>query len=110
ACIEGFVHSVRDQEVDDEYIALAKEHNIWITPNLGGINRASLIRENGRPDWLDEPLVRQSVSPALIRGREKLYDERKRAGTPPSPYGRVFEHINTRQPHAPRIPDVPACD
>ena len=50
AGVEGFMHSVRDQEVDDEYIALAKEHDIWITPNLGGINRTSLIRENGRPD------------------------------------------------------------
>ena len=40
AGVEGFMHSIRDQEVDDEFIKLAKEHNIWITPNLGGINRA----------------------------------------------------------------------
>src|SRR6202022_4340358 len=51
AGVEGFLHSVRDREVDDEFIRLAKEHNIWITPNLGGINRASLVRENGTPEW-----------------------------------------------------------
>ena len=59
AGVEGFLHSVRDAEVDDEYIRLAKEHNVWITPNLGGINRASLIREEGTPAWFDDPLVRE---------------------------------------------------
>ena len=106
AGVEGFMHSVRDQEVDDEYIALAKEHNIWITPNLGGINRTSLIRENGRPDWLDEPLVRESIAPALLRSREKLYDDRKRAGAPPSTYGRVFDIVNTRKLHAAGVREV----
>src|SRR5262245_9453406 len=57
AGVEGFLHSVRDSEVDDEYIRLAKEHNVWITPNLGGINRQSLIREEqGTPEWFDDPL------------------------------------------------------
>src|ERR1700752_269642 len=49
AGVEGFLHSIRDAPVDDEFIRLAKEHNIWITPNLGGINRVSLIRPNGTP-------------------------------------------------------------
>ena len=104
AGVEGFMHSVRDQEVDDEYVALAKEHNIWITPNLGGINRTSLIRDNGRPDWLDEPLARESISPALIREREKLYEQRK--GQPPSTYGRVFDIVNTRKLHAAGVREV----
>jgi imidazolonepropionase-like amidohydrolase len=97
AGVEGFMHSVRDQEVDDEYIALAKQHDIWITPNLGGINRATLIRDNGRPDWIDEPLARETIAPALIRARAKVYDDRKQAGTAPSTYGRVFDAINTRK-------------
>ena len=104
AGVEGFMHSVRDQEVDDEYVALAKQHDIWITPNLGGINRASLIRENGRPDWLDEPLTRESMSPALIRAREKFYEDRK--GQPPPTYGRVFDIVNTRKLHAAGVREV----
>jgi imidazolonepropionase-like amidohydrolase len=59
AGVEGFLHSIRDQEVDDEFIKLAKERNVWFTPNLGGINRLSLIRDNGTPAWFDEPLVRK---------------------------------------------------
>src|SRR5215470_8901118 len=82
AGVEGFLHSIRDQEVDDEFIKLAKEHDIWITPNLGGINRPSLLREDGTPAWLDEPLVRETIAPALIRERVHMYETRKR-GTPP---------------------------
>ena len=106
AGIEGFMHSVRDQEVDDEYVALARAHDIWITPNLGGINRPSRIRDNGRPDWIDEPLASETISPALIRARRQLYDERKRAGTPPSTYGRVFDIINTRKLRAAGVRQV----
>src|SRR2546425_7999349 len=69
AGVEGFLHSVRDQEIDDEYIQLAKAHNIWITPNLGGINRASLVRDSGTPQWFDDPLVRETIAPALVRAR-----------------------------------------
>jgi len=106
AGVEGFMHSVRDQEVDDEYIALAKEHDIWITPNLGGINRATLIGEKGRPDWLDEPLVRETMAPALIGAREQVYENRRRAGTAPSTYGRVFDAINTRKLHAAGVREI----
>jgi imidazolonepropionase-like amidohydrolase len=106
AGVEGFMHSVRDQEVDDEYIALAKEHDIWITPNLGGINRTTLIRENGRPDWIDEPLVHETMAPALIRAREQVYDNRRRNSTAPSNYERVFDAINTRKLHAAGVREV----
>jgi imidazolonepropionase-like amidohydrolase len=106
AGVEGFMHSVRDQEVDEDYVRLAKEHDIWITPNLGGINRASLIRANGRPDWIDEPLVRETVPPKMIREREKLYEERKQSNAAPSTYGRVFDLINTRKLHAAGVREV----
>ena len=106
AGVEGFMHSVRDQEVDEEYIALAKEHDIWITPNLGGINRTSLIRDNGRPDWIDEPLVRETMAPALIQAREQVYDNRRRNNMAPNTYGRVFDAINTRKLHAAGVREV----
>jgi len=94
AGVEGFMHSIRDREVDDEFIALAKERNIWITPNLGGINRASLIRADGTPAWIHEPLAHETIAPALIRARLQVYESRKKAGTAPSTFGRVFDTIN----------------
>jgi imidazolonepropionase-like amidohydrolase len=107
AGVEGFMHSVRDQEVDEEFIRLAKEHDIWITPNLGGINRPSLLRENGTPAWFDEPLVRETIAPALIRERAQMYERRKREGTPPR---QTFDAINTRKLHAAGVREVLGSD
>ena len=107
AGVEGFMHSIRDQEVDEEFVRLAKEHDIWITPNLGGINRPSLIRENGTPAWFDEPLVRETIAPALIRERAQMYERRKREGTPSRP---VFDAINTRKLHAAGVRQVLGSD
>src|SRR5205823_11316705 len=105
AGVEGFLHSIRDQEVDDEFIKLAKEHDIWITPNLGGINRASLIRESGTPAWFEEPLVRETIAPALIRERAQMYADGKRAGAPAA--GRMtYEAVNTRKLHAAGVREV----
>jgi imidazolonepropionase-like amidohydrolase len=106
AGVEGFMHSIRDQEVDDEFIQLAKEHDIWITPNLGGINRTSLLRDNGLPAWIDEPLAGETIPPAWLRERRQSYENRKRAGTPPSTVGRVFDIINTRKLHAAGVREV----
>ena len=77
AGVEGFLHSIRDADVDDEFIQLAKEHNIWLTPNLGGINRASLMRESGTPEWFDDPLVKETISPILLKARMETYENRR---------------------------------
>src|SRR5215510_10960175 len=106
AGVEGFMHSIRDQEVDDEFIKLAKERDIWITPNLGGINRASLLREDGTPAWIHEPLTRDTIPPPMIRTRLALYESRKKAGTPPNTFGRVYDIINTRKLHAAGVREV----
>jgi imidazolonepropionase-like amidohydrolase len=107
AGVEGFLHSIRDQEVDDDFIRLAKEHDIWTTPNLGGMNRASLVRENGTPAWFDEPLVRETIAPALIRERARTYEIRKKEGTPTRP---VFDVINVRKLHAAGVRQVLGSD
>jgi imidazolonepropionase-like amidohydrolase len=110
AGVEGFMHSVRDQEVDDEYIKLAKEHDIWITPNLNGMNRVSLIRPNGTPAWFDEPLMRETIAPAIIRERAALYDKWHAEGGPPAARRPVFDAINTRKLHAAGVMQVLGSD
>ena len=113
AGVEGFLHSVRDQEVDDEYVRLAKEHNIWIGVNLGGINRASLMREDGTPEWLADPLVRETIAPTLVRQREQTYADRKAArgrGAAVGGSAQVFDTINTRKLHAAGVMEVLGSD
>lgn len=107
AGVEGFLHSIRDQEVDDEFIKLAREHDIWITPNLGGINRVSLIRENGTPAWFDEPLVRETIAPALIRERARSYERRRAEGAPARA---VFDVVNVRKLHQAGVRQVLGSD
>jgi len=100
AGVEGFLHSIRDSAVDDEFIKLAKEHNIWLTPNLGGMNRASLIRANGTPEWFDDPLVRETIAPAIIKARAEMYEKRRAGGAPAPSAAQTFDLPNTRKLHA----------
>lgn len=54
AGVDAFAHLVRDTDVDDELIALLKEHRVLVMPNMS-------ISENGvftsPPAWLDDPLL-----------------------------------------------------
>jgi imidazolonepropionase-like amidohydrolase len=67
AGIDGFAHLVRDREMDDEVIALIKQKNVLVMPNLA-------ISENGThveaPMWLDDALLRE-VAPAAVIDRVK---------------------------------------
>jgi imidazolonepropionase-like amidohydrolase len=95
AGVEGFTHMVRDQPVDDEFLALLKERpNVWFTPNLGGMNRTVPGASAGaRPRWADEPMLHETTPPAVIQRRlDQL--ARTPAGKP-NP-GRVWDLQNTR--------------
>ncbi len=63
AGVDGFAHLVRDREMDEALVAAIAERNVFVMPNLG-------ISERGRhaspPDWLTEPLLARTVSPAVL--------------------------------------------
>jgi imidazolonepropionase-like amidohydrolase len=63
AGIDAFAHLVRDREMDDEVVALIKQHNILVMPNIA-------ISENGThaeaPAWLDDPLLHETAPEAVI--------------------------------------------
>ncbi len=51
AGVDGFAHGVRDRDVDEEYLALVKQHpNVWVQPNLPERGVADDI------DWLSDTL------------------------------------------------------
>ena len=75
AGIEGFTHLVRDKDIDDEFIALLKQHpGVFFTPNLGITSRAM---EPGRPAWLDDPLLHETIPPREIARLENQFANRK---------------------------------
>src|SRR6266853_89087 len=57
AGVDGFAHGVRDRDVDDEYIALIKQHpKVWVEPNLP--DQALTVDEI---DWLSETLPASQI-------------------------------------------------
>jgi imidazolonepropionase-like amidohydrolase len=75
AGIDGFVHTVRDRDVDDEYIALVKAHpKVWTGPNIPGPGESE-----------DEIAVLAETLPApAIAGLRKQLAQRTAAGNPPN--------------------------
>jgi len=71
--IDGFVHEVRDRDVDDEYLSLVKAHpKVWTGPNMPVPSTRSTV------DALAETLPATQIA----RMRAAL-DERQAKGNPP---------------------------
>jgi imidazolonepropionase-like amidohydrolase len=65
AGLDGFAHMVRDRDIDDEMLALLKQHpNTFFQQTLWG-ERLSFY--TSKPAWVDEPILRETLSPEEIR-------------------------------------------
>ena len=62
AGVDGFLHSVRDAEMDDALVARIKQKNVFITPNLSISGRGI----GAQPPWFDDPILAEVFSPAAI--------------------------------------------
>ena len=75
AGIEGFTHLVRDKEVDEDFLQLLRQHpGVFVTPNLGITSRAM---EPGRPAWLEDPLLHETIPASEIRRLENQFSNRR---------------------------------
>ena len=75
AGVDGFVHTVRDRDVDDEYMALVKAHpKVWTGPNIPG------------PGETEEEIavLAETLPPSTIAGLRKQSAQRTAAGNPPN--------------------------
>jgi imidazolonepropionase-like amidohydrolase len=61
---DGFLHLVRDEEMDEALVAKMKAKRMFVTPNLSTSEAGTYA---GKPAWLDDPLLAESASPAMIR-------------------------------------------
>jgi imidazolonepropionase-like amidohydrolase len=76
AGVDGFVHTVRDRDVDDEYIALVKAHpKVWTGPNIPS------------PGDTEEEinLLAETLPASTIATMRRQLESRKAAGNPPNP-------------------------
>jgi imidazolonepropionase-like amidohydrolase len=75
---DGFLHLVRDEEMDDALVARMKAKHVFVTPNLSTSEAGTYT---GKPAWLDDPRLAESASPAMIKKVADVYTAR--AGGPP---------------------------
>jgi imidazolonepropionase-like amidohydrolase len=75
AGVDGFVHTVRDRDVDDEYITLVKAHpKVWTGPNIPGPGETE-----GEINTLAETLP-----PSTIANLRRQFADRVSKGNPPN--------------------------
>jgi len=72
--VRSFVHGVRDQDVDDEFVAVAQEKGLSFAPALGQAKTFWWVAEH--PELLDDEEFRAGLQPALL---ERLLNPENRA-------------------------------
>jgi imidazolonepropionase-like amidohydrolase len=70
---DGFLHLVRDEEMDDALVARMKAKRMFVTPNLSTSEAGTYAN---KPAWLDDPLLAESASPATIKKTADIYAAR----------------------------------
>ncbi len=77
AGVDGFLHSVRDAEMDDALVARMRQKHVYITPNLS-INGRGIATQ--QPPWFDDPILAQVFSPAAIALARPSQNQNANAG------------------------------
>jgi len=75
---DGFLHLVRDEEMDAALVERMKAKHVFVTPNLSTSEAGTYTN---MPAWLDDPLLAESATPAMIGKTADVYAAR--AGGPP---------------------------
>jgi imidazolonepropionase-like amidohydrolase len=70
---DGFLHLVRDEEMDDALVSAMKAKHVFVTPNLSTSEAGTY---SAMPAWLDEPSLAESATPDMIKKVAELYAAR----------------------------------
>jgi len=70
---DGFLHLVRDEEMDDALVARMKAKRMFVTPNLSTSEAGTYTN---KPGWLDDPLLAEGATPAMIKKVADVYAAR----------------------------------
>jgi imidazolonepropionase-like amidohydrolase len=73
--VDGFVHTVRDRDVDNEYIALVKAHpKVWTGPNIPSPGETEV----------EINALAETLPASTIANMRRQFESRKAAGNPPN--------------------------
>jgi imidazolonepropionase-like amidohydrolase len=70
---DGFLHLVRDEEMDAALVARMKAKHVFVTPNLSTSEAGTYTNT---PAWLDDPVLADSASPVMIKKTADVYAAR----------------------------------
>jgi imidazolonepropionase-like amidohydrolase len=77
AGVDGFLHLVRDEEMDDALVRAMKAKHVFVTPNLSTSEAGTYTN---KPSWLDDRFLAESASAGMIKKVADTYSAR--AGGP----------------------------
>jgi imidazolonepropionase-like amidohydrolase len=77
AGVDGFLHLVRDEEMDPALVKAMAKKRIFVTPNLGTSEAGTYA---DRPAWLDDPALAETASADMIRKVASVYAARAADG------------------------------
>jgi imidazolonepropionase-like amidohydrolase len=73
AGVDGFLHLVRDEEMDDALVTKMKAKQVFVTPNLSTSEAGTYT---GKPAWLDEPALAETAGSDLLAKVAGVYAAR----------------------------------
>ena len=71
---DGFLHLVRDEEMDDALVREDEGEAVCSSRRI--CRRARRARTRSQPSWLDDPLLAESATPAMIKKVADVYAAR----------------------------------
>ena len=94
-------HSVRDQEVDDEVIALMKEKNVCYCPTL--TREVSTFVYESVPEWFADAFFLKEADPAVL---DQLKDPERMQGVQDSPAAKRYKKaLEIAMPNLKKVAD-----
>jgi len=95
-------HSVRDQPVDEEFLALMEETGVCYVPTL--VREISTYVYGGVPDFFEDPFFLRDADPAVL---EELQDPERMAAVAASPIAQGYrEHYPTAMTNLKLVADA----
>jgi imidazolonepropionase-like amidohydrolase len=85
AGVDGFLHLVRDEEMDDALVKAMKAKRVFVTPNLGTSEAGTYTR---KPAWLDDPFLAETATLEMIKKVVDVYAARGAAPASATARGR----------------------
>src|SRR5262249_20614451 len=82
---DGFLHLVRDAEMDDALVEAMRARRMFVTPNISGSEAAT---QSAPPAWLDDPVLAETTPAAVLAKVRSTFTSRRNTTAAATSYAR----------------------